>query len=219
MYRLFFITFCPFFLSCNVKREGIPENQRNYSEQEINKVDSTCKSAPDGLFAFHKINADTIYNAITEANLKYFGKNFVTTEINKSIREWLSDDYFSTKTSLDKSWNLYCQLDTLKFSTGYHSYKGLEKFGIKLFFHNTICFKKWIMQEGTYNYSENYNGIFREYGMNRLRFLCEFHVDITFTPKSIFKNSKTEYYRVAKTDTVDMFTILDSTFYNNESKN
>ncbi len=212
--RIFFIfQISLLFFSCGVKREGIPENERNYSELVITKSDSSCLSAPDALFSFYHINADTISNAIISANLKYFGKNFATSEINSDIRNWLVNDYFSIKTYTQKKWNLNCDLDVSKFSAGYRSLHSLEKHGIKLFFENSICFKKWIRQVGRYKYTEEINGNFYEYDMNRLRLLCEIRVNIRYAPNSIFKLKKHEYYRIIKTDTVDMFSSFDSSAY------
>jgi hypothetical protein len=132
-----------------------------------------------------------------------------------SIQEWLANDFFSTKTYTNKSWTLKADLDKSKLSCNYKNLYGLERFDINLFYENSICLKKIIGNEGSYEYTENINGVSYNLPKNRLRFLGELHIDIRYKPKSLFNTAKQEYYRITFTDTIDVFTTLaDSTFGN-----
>jgi len=201
------------FLSCSNKRQGIPEEQRNYSEAAFSKGDTACMTASDGIFLFHNINADSISNSIHNATVKYFDNNFSTTSIQDSIKNWLTKDYFSGKTYTNQSWSLKADIDKSKLSCNYKSLYGLENLNINLFFENKICLKKFIAYIGTYEFEEQRNNLTYRIEKNRLRFLCDFNIDIHYKPTSLLNTSKKEYYRATITDTVDLFTVLaDSNF-------
>jgi hypothetical protein len=202
-----------FILSCSDNREGISETNRNYDENTFKKGDSACMSADDGIFVFHKLNADSIANAINTATIRYFGNQFSTAPIRDSIRGWLTRDYFSGKTYNGKSWTLEAAIDPTKMSCNYKASYGLERFSLDLFYDNRICLKKLIGNLGPYKYQVNDDILTPITQRNRLRFLCEFTVDITYRPESALNTARKEYYRISLTDTVDVFTGLpDSSF-------
>lgn len=199
--------------SCNDNRRGMPEANINYTESTFNMSDSTCMTASDGIFVFKKLNADSISKAIQIATAKYFKQIFLTNEIQDSISGWLKNDFFSGKTYINNSWTLYADVDKTKLSCNYKALYGLERFDIDIFYENKICLKKIVGNLGSYEYIEEINGISYKVAKNRLRFLCDFYIDIWYRPKSLFNSTKQEYYRATLTDTVDMFTTLaDSNF-------
>jgi hypothetical protein len=170
-------------------------------------------TASDGLFLFKNLNADTVAKQIISITRMYFGNGFTTQPMQDSIREWLANDFFSTKTYTNRSWTLKADLDKSKVSCNYKTVYGLERFDINLFYENFICLKKLIGNKGTYEYTEDFNGISYDLPKNRLQFLCELHIDIRYKPRSLFNMAKKEYYRITLKDTVDVFTTLaDSTF-------
>ena len=199
-------------LSCQDNRKGIPETSRNYSDSILND-DSTCMTASDGIFVFDKLNVDSVLNAIQTATTKYFGDDFLTKRMQDSIRGWLTNDFFSGKTYLNESWTLNADLDKSKLSRNYRTFYGLEQFRVDLFYENTICLKKLIGNLGSFEYIEENNGISRKMPKNRLRFSCDFYIDIRYRPRTLFKSRKLEYYRVTLTDTVDMFTVLGDSHF------
>lgn len=200
-------------ISCNDQRSGLPKDARNYTDQVFNEGDSLCMRDQFGLFQFHHINADTVAKTIFSANRKYFGEAFDTKEIRNSISTWLTDDFFTTKTYSDINWKLYYPTDRSKFTGNYKTMHGLESFGINLYIENLICLRKLVGNDGVYKYTEVINNTSYSESRNKLRFLCDFHIDFRYRPKSLFIRPKTEYYRVTITDTVDLFTMLgDSSF-------
>jgi hypothetical protein len=199
-------------LSCN-NRTGIPEADRQNSNTTFNPADSSCMTASDGIFVFKKITADTVANAIHAATQKYFGEAFSTKIMQDSIHNWLANEFFSGKTYLNKDWKLNAVIDQSKLSCNYKTLYSLEKFDIDLYYENKICLKKLIQNLGQYTYTEKETWISLQTPKNRLRFLCDFYVDIRYKPKSLFSSAKIEQYRITIKDTVDMFTTLgDSAF-------
>jgi hypothetical protein len=199
-------------LSCN-NRTGIPEADRQYSNTTFNPADTSCMTASDGIFVFKKITADTVASAINNATMKYFGEAFSTKIMQDSIHNWLANEFFSGKTYLNKDWKLNAVIDQSKLSCNYKTLYSLEKFDIALYYENKICLKKLIQNLGQYTYTEKESWISLQTPKNRLRFLCDFYVDIRYKPTSLFNSAKTEQYRVTIKDTVDMFTALgDSSF-------
>lgn len=170
-------------------------------------------TASDGIFIFKRLNADTVANAIRLATIKYFGDGFSTKPMQDSVREWLTNDFFSGKTYINKSWTLNADVDKSKLSCNYKSLFGLGRSGIDLLYENRICLKKLIDNLGSYEYFEESNGVSYKIPKSRFQFLCNFYIDIRYSPKSVFNSARQEYYRITLTDTVDMFTALaDSNF-------
>ena len=212
MRYLLLLLFFTILFSCN-SHTGIAEAERKYSDATFNPADTSCMTASDGIFVFKKITADTIANAINNATIKYFGEAFSTNIMQDSIHNWLTNEFFSGKTYLNKDWKLNAVIDQSHLSCNYKTFYSLEKFDIDLYYENKICLKKLIQNLGQYTYTEKESWISLQTPKNRLRFLCDFYIDIRYKPKSLFNSAKTESYRITIKDTVDMFTALgDSTF-------
>ncbi|MFT3824162.1 MAG: hypothetical protein QM731_09590 [Chitinophagaceae bacterium] len=206
---IFFILFL--MLSCsNNNRQGIPKAERNYDPNALEKDAGGGMTVSGGVFVFAHLNADSIADAIHNASIKYFGESFSTKVIRDSVYAWLAKDFFSQKTYLNRPWTLYCYIDRTKTTCNYRPLFSLEKFDIDLFFENKICLRKLVADLGTCRYVEDNNGMPHNVSNNRLRFLCDFRIDIRYKPASLFNTAKQEYYRVTLKDTVDLFTELRS---------
>ncbi|MBW8687156.1 hypothetical protein [Chitinophaga rhizophila] len=201
-------------ISCYNKRQGIPENKRNYLKDAATVPLGKCFHEDFAFMEFAHLNADTVTKAIAAANRKYFGAAFDTPEIRDSIHTWLKDNYFSKKTYEEKEWILFDKVDTTRFTTGYHSVYGLNSLGIDLMYRNDICYTEYLGSKGVYEYRRKSGGNWYSQDKTLVKVVCDFNIDLTYTPHwFIFSSSQREYYRITLRDTASVYSTFDDNYY------